>query len=58
MTEDQSEKPPIFLALLISLVLPIICAFFNLIEMYVVIDMGVSSADWGLGYWLLMSAGL
>jgi drug/metabolite transporter (DMT)-like permease len=49
------DKPPIVYALLISFLMPTICALFTLIEKYVVVKLGVSSSDWAFGHWFLMS---
>ena len=52
------NAPPIYKAVLMSLVLPVICSFQNLLEKYVVLTMGVTVLDWCFGYWGLLSLSL
>jgi hypothetical protein len=52
------NAPPIYLAVLMSFLMPVICCIQAVLEKYVVLRMGVTSSDWCFGYWGLLGLAL
>lgn len=55
-SETTVADMPIYIALLMSLVMPITCAFFGVLGRYVTVTRGKNARDWSFGYSLIQSA--
>lgn len=56
-TKDP-DAPPIYIAVLWSMSMPVVFAFQTLFQKWVVTRMGVNSMDWTFGIWGLLSLSL